>query len=268
METPRRSKLGFLAMGAWVTLRMTYRVVALAIWTLLLFPVRCLSIPIAPLSRTAEVQWRRLLLRVWGAGACWIARMHLTVTGTPPKPPYYLVTNHLTLVDVVVLARAAGCVFVSRADVQDEGVLGVLAKGMNTIFIDRAKVRDTHRVNEIIHAALDKGYGVHMFAESRISQDAQVHPFKPPLLEPAVRRGMAVHYAAISYATPPGAARARDVIVWKDGVSLAGCILNVLRLPSFSASIHFGDAALSAPDRKQLAEKLYLATLERFTPVD
>ena len=254
-------------MEFWVTLRLGIRVTALAVWTFFLFPIRCLSIPIAPLSRNAEVRWRRLLFRVWGVGACRIAGMRVTITGTPPNPPFYLVTNHLSLVDIVLLGRTAGCVFVSRADVEDVGVLGMMAKAMNTIFIDRAKMRDTQRVNELINATLDKGYGVHMFAESRISQNAEVHPFKPPLLEPAVRRGMPVHYAAISYSTPPGAASAKQVIVWLDGVSLAQSILQVLRLPYFNAVISFGDEPISAPDRKQLADKLYRATLERFTPV-
>lgn len=258
----------FGGVKAPVTWRVRRRAAALALWTFFLFPIRCLSLPIAPLWRSGEERWRRSLFRVWAAGASWIAGIRLTVTGTPPKPPFYLVTNHLTLVDVVVLARTTGCVFVSRADVQQVGILGPMAKAMITIFIDRAKVRDAHRVNEIINATLDKGYGVHFFAESRISQDAQVHPFKPPLLEPAVQRGIPVHYAAISYSTPPGSPRARDIIVWKDGVSLAQCILNVLSLPSFDARIHFGDAPMTAPDRKQLADMLYKATLERFTPVD
>lgn len=255
-------------MNLLITLRLGLRVVALALWTLLLFPIRCLSLLIAPLSYHAEVWWRRVLMHIWAVGACAIAGMHVKQTGTAPKPPYYLVTNHLSLVDVVLLARTAACVFVSRADVQDAGALGLLAKGMNTIFIDRAKVRDTQRVNEIIHATLDKGYGVHFFAESRISQDAQVHPFKPPLLEPAVKRGIPVHYAAISYRTPAGAPSAKDTIVWVDGVSMAGCILNVLRLPSFEAIINFGEAPLTAPNRKELADRLYRATLERFTPVN
>lgn len=254
-------------MGIWVTLRLVLRVAALALWTFSLFPFRCITLLVAPIARKTEEWWRRSIFRVWAIGASAIAGMRITVQGTPPKPPFYLVTNHLSLVDVVVLARTVGCVFVSREDVQRVGVLGIMAKAMNTIFIDRAKLRDTHRVNELIDAALDKGYGVHFFAESRISQDAQVHPFKPPLLEPAVRRGMPVHYAAISYRTPAGSPPAKQVIVWLDGVSLAQSILQVLRLPSFDAIISFGDAPLTAPDRKELAEKLYRATLERFTPV-
>ena len=115
---------------------------------------------------------------------------------------------------------------------------------------------------------LDNGYGVHMFAESRISQDAQIHPFKPPLLQPAVERGIPVHYAALSYSTPPGVPEAKDIIVWKDGVTLGQNMAHVLSLPKFSAIISYGDAPIIAPDRKELAYKLYRATLERFTPME
>jgi len=123
-------------------------------------------------------------------------------------------------------------------------------------------------VNEQIDAVLDQGYGIHFFAEGGISTDAQIHPFKPSLLEPAVRRGMPVHYAAITYRTPAGCPRAKDVVVWHEGVSLPESIFQVLRLPSFDAAIHFGEAPFTAPDRKQLAELLYKATLEKFTPLD
>jgi 1-acyl-sn-glycerol-3-phosphate acyltransferase len=193
--------------------------------------------------------------------------MRLELRGSPPSPPFYLVTNHLSYVDIVLLARTAGCRYISRADVKDWPVMGWIAKAMGTMFIDRGRVRDTKRVNELIAAALDRGDGIHFFAESRISQDARVHPFKPPLLEPAVARGCGVHYAAISYSTPEGCPRASDVIVWKGGVSLAQNMVNVLRLPGFSAIISYGDAPITGTDRKELADKLYRAVSERFTPV-
>ncbi|MDZ4858460.1 MAG: lysophospholipid acyltransferase family protein [Candidatus Hydrogenedentes bacterium] len=255
-------------MGLWVKLRIAARATVLILWTVSLFFFRCLALLLIPFSRSAEEWCRRMLLRVWAIGVTWIVRMSLTIEGNAPKPPYYLVTNHLSYLDIVLLARTAGCVYVSRSDLADHPVLGFLAKVMNTIFIDRAKARDTHRVNEQINDRLDKGYGVHMFAESKISQDAQVHPFKPPLLQPAIERGIPVHYAALSYSTPPGVPAAKDVIVWKDGVTLGQNMAHVLGLPKFSAVISYGNAPLTAPDRKELAEKLYLATLERFTPVD
>lgn len=267
-KTPDRDARAASPASVWVGVRVVLRAAALVIWTVALSSIRLLAYVLAPINRRAEEWCRRLLFRIWAGGTMRIVGMTLDVEGAPPRPPYFLVTNHLTYVDILVLARTAGCAFVSRADLQSLAFLGLLAKLMNTIFIDRANIRDTARVNEIINRVLDRGYGVHMFAESRISQDAQVHPFKPPLLEPAVRRGMPVHFAAISYATPPGCPRARDIIVWKEGVGLGENMLNVLRLPGFRAIIRFGDAPIRAEDRKDLAGKLYEAVRDRFIPVD
>lgn len=250
-----------------VALRVGWRVFALAIWTLSLFSARLACKVAGVYSLRFDQRATRRLLHRWAGGVARIVNMRLEVKGAAPEPPFYLVTNHLSYVDVLVLARTAGCVYVSRADVAQWPVIGFIARMMNTCFIDRARVRDTKRVNDLIAGLLDKGYGVHMFAESKIAQDAQVHPFKPPLLEPAVQKGCAVHYAAISYSTPVGSPRAAEVIVWKDGVSFVGNLINVLGLPGFSAVISFGDKPIQGGDRKELADKLYRAVLERFTPV-
>jgi len=253
--------------GLLAGIRVGRRLAALAVWTLALFSIRLGYRLAGKYSLPFDQRATRRLLYRWAGGVSRIVNMKLEVRGTPPVPPFYLVTNHLSYIDVLILARTAGCVYVSRADVADWPVIGFIARMMNTCFIDRARVRDTKRVNDLIAGLLDKGYGVHMFAESKIAQDAQVHPFKPPLLEPAVQKGCAVHYAAISYSTPVGSPRAADVIIWKDGVSFMRNMVNVLSLPGFSAIVSFGDKPIQGGDRKELADKLYHAVLERFTPV-
>jgi 1-acyl-sn-glycerol-3-phosphate acyltransferase len=234
----------------------------------LLFLIRLIVSCAAPVAPRLDERGRRLLLRIWASGAAAIIRMRIEVSGTPPEPPYFLVTNHLSYLDIVLLSRTAGCVYVSRADVRNLWFLGFLAARMNTIFIDRAKMRDTKRVNELIAGAMDRGYGVHIFAESRISQDAQVHPFKPALLEPAVQRGCPVYYAALSYSTPEGAPSAKDVIVWQEPEDLGHNLLRVLALPSSMGIIAYGQAPIHGGNRKELAEELYHAVRERFTPID
>ncbi len=248
--------------------RVAWRAVLLVVWTTAMFAVRLLVLCVAPFAPRLDERGRRFLLRHWARGAAAIIRMRVEISGTPPKPPYFLVTNHLSYLDIVLLSRTSGCVFVSRADVRALWFLGFLARGMNTIFIHRERIRDTRRVNEQIAHAMDRGYGVHIFAESRISQDAQVHPFKPPLLEPAVQRGCPVHYAALSYGTPEHAPRAKDVIVWQEPETLGQNMMRVLSLPSSRGIIAFGDGPVQGKDRKELADKLYRAVRERFTPVD
>ena len=253
--------------GLAVRIRVVYRVTALVVWTTSLFGIRLLVKTAAPVSPAFDEWGRRLLLRIWASGAAAIIRMRFHISGAVPKPPYFLVTNHLSYLDIVMLSRTAGSVYVSRADVRQLPFLGFLAAMMNTIFIDRENMRDTKRVNELIASTMDRGYGVHMFAESRISQDGQVHPFKPPLLEPAVQRGCPVYYAAISYRTPDNATSAHDVIVWKDDETLPQNMLRVLALPSSEGIIAYGDAPIAGTERKGLAKALYQAVLERFTPL-
>lgn len=248
--------------------RVGMRTILLVVWTCLLFGIRLLVSCVAPAAPKMDERGRRFLLRVWAMGAAAIIRMRIEVSGTPPPPPYFLVTNHLSYLDIVLLSYTSGCVYVSRADVRGLWFLGFLAARMNTIFIDRTKMRDTKRVNELIAATMDRGYGVHIFAESRISQDAQVHPFKPALIEPAVQRGCPVHYAALSYQTPEGAPPAKEVIVWQEPESLGENMMRVLALPSSTGIIAYGDAPIAGDNRKELAERLYRAVQERFTPVN
>ena len=238
-----------MGLAAWM--RVAWRATALVVWTTLLFAIRLLVKTAAPVSPAFDEWGRRLLLRIWASGAAVIIRMRLRISGIAPKPPYFLVTNHLSYLDIVMLSRTCGCVFVSRADVRQLPFLGFLAAMMNTIFINRESMRDTKRVNEQIASA----------------QDAQVHPFKPPLLEPAVQRGCPVHYAAISYRTPEYAPRAYDVIVWRDEETLPQNMLRVLALPASEGIIAYGDAPITGDERKSLASALYQAVQDRFTPV-
>lgn len=245
-------------------IRVAWRTFAFIVWTLFMWTIRVMAMVLVPISRRAEVAVRGFLLHVWARVASAIIGMTVTVSGRPPKPPYMLVTNHLTNLDIIVLSLTAGCTFVSRADVAGWPLLGLIAKTMNTVFIDRAKARDTKRVNELMQGLLDKGYGVHFFAEGGISQDATVHPFKPSLLETAASRNLPVYYAAISYKTPDGCRPASEVVVWRDPLTLAQNMADVFRLPRLSATIRFGEQPIAGTDRKQLADELYQAVRARF----
>lgn len=208
------------------------------------------------------------LIRFWARVVARIAGIRVTVRGTPPTPPFIQVSNHLTYIDMVMMWAQLGCSFVSRADLAQWRVMGPMSKNLNTLFINREDRRDTQRVNAKLADAYDKGIGMHIFVEGRISQDAHVAEFKAPLLEPAVAKGVPVHYAALSYATPEGCPPASEIVVWKEGVTLFQNILNILALPHVDATVSFGPAPLTAPDRKTLAANLRDGVLEQFTPLE
>jgi len=115
---------------------------------------------------------------------------------------------------------------------------------MNTILIDRKGFRDTHRVNSEITEVMNDGLGVVVFAEGTVSQTGELMPFKPALLQPAIELQMPVRYASIHYATPHRRDAAREAIA---------------ALPYCEATLTFGEGAVEADDRKQLASDLHQA---------
>lgn len=233
-----------------------------------LFVVRMAAKPVALVSPRLDRAVRQGLFQFCARSVLSITGLRLTVHGARPKPPFFLVTNHLTFMDVFVLASELGCVFVSRADLAQWPFIGHMTRHMNTIFIDRESWRDTVRVNEQILTTMQQGYGVAVFAESRVSQQGDVQPFKPALLQPAVQLGLPVHYASVSYQTPEGSPPAKEIAIWKHDVGFFRHYLNVAAMPHYACTLTFGDEPKQGTDRKALANALYEAVRDQFTPLN
>ena len=248
--------------------RVACRFVLFAAWTSAMVAVRLAVLPTRLFAPRFELRARGWIRKAWGRGILAIARVALTIEGTPPRAPFLCVSNHLSNLDVVLVSAAAGCTFVSRADVRDWPFAGIVARANNTVFVDRARRRDTVQANRGIEAVIREGDAIHLFAESRISQDCQLHPFKPALLQAAVQAGIPVYYAALSYSTPADCPPVDEVVVWKTGTPFTSNVLGLFRLPRLYAVISFGDAPIVGDDRKALADQLYAAVKARFRPVD
>jgi len=211
--------------------------------------------------------WRQACFRYWAHRACRIIGVECTVVGLPPTPPFLLVCNHLSYVDIAVLASLVDARFIAKRDVASWRILGPPIRAAGTIFVDRNLQRDLVRVNDVIEDTLQKGEGVVFFPEGTSSPGANVLPFKPSLLDFAARRGYPVHYASISYRTPRDEPSADDTVCWWGDMEFPDHFMKFLEIPNVYASIVFGEKPLREPDRKVLADKLHQSVKEAFTPV-
>lgn len=210
---------------------------------------------------------RRAVFRGWARGVVRLLGIRIEVAGDVPSAPFFLVSNHLGYLDVVVYAAVMPARFVAKREVRGWPVVGLLARAMGTIFIDRGIRRDALRVLDDLASAVSEGDGLVLFAEATSSSGEAVLPFRPALLEWAARTGHPVHHASIGYRTPPGSAPAHLAVCWWGEMTFGRHLVALCRLPRIESTVRFGDVPIAEPDRKRLADRLHHAVSATFIPV-
>ncbi len=247
--------------------RLTLRLPLLLVMSGVMCGLRLVVWPTALLSERLDRRLRRALLQTWNRLFAFIAGIRVECRGPRPALPFFLVANHLSYLDMLVLCHQTGCIFVSREDVEHWPVIGFMSRSLYIIFIDRASRRDTKRVNGLISHALEMGDGIVIFPESHITRGIDIDPFKSSLIEPACAAGIPVWYATLNYRTLPGDAPASEVVAWWRPESFFYHLQRLLRQRGVVATVYFGETPLQGADRKELAPRLREAVLRNFTPL-
>ncbi|MBK7706944.1 MAG: 1-acyl-sn-glycerol-3-phosphate acyltransferase [Acidobacteria bacterium] len=211
--------------------------------------------------------WRQVIFKYWARGFARLSGMKIEVIGTPPKPPFFLVCNHLSYVDIPTLRCVVEGVFVAKREIRDWPVAGRIISDFGQIFIDRTNRRDIPRAGDEIVRKLDEGEGVIIFPEGTSTKGEDVLPFNSSFLEFAAKTGLSVSYASLTYETPAGDLRASDSVCWWDETGFFDHLYRFFGLSGFTAVIRFGDAPITNPNRKELAHELREKVRESFIPV-
>jgi len=103
------------------------------------------------------------------------------VVGPALNPHTLLVANHLSWLDILVLASATGCVFVSK-DRLGHRLVHWLADQNHTIYVDRASRRAAGEQVVAIRRALAGRQPVALFPEGTTGPGDRLLPFRPALL--------------------------------------------------------------------------------------
>ena len=248
-------------------LRAITRVVAFGTITGFFYLLWASITPLLLASEKASYAWRNFNFRTWAKLTNILVRMRVEPKGTPPQAPFFLVSNHLSYMDIVAFAAHLDCVFVAKSEVANWPILGLLCRSMGTIFVDRNSRMDVLRVNRLIEQALSSGKGVLLFPEGTSTPGGEVWPFHSALLEPAVQQGCPVSFATVSYRTPVGQAPAHLSVCWWGEMSFLAHFYRLLQLKSAEATLVFGSYSIRADHRKVLACKLWQAVSQELIPV-
>lgn len=192
--------------------------------------------------------WPRIYLGWLGR----IAGLRVTCVGKPIKSHVLLLANHVSWLDIMLLAGSSGCAFISKKEVADWPIVGWLAGLNRTIFIDRTGRAAVHGQAEALRAALASQQPVALFPEGTTEGGIDVLPFRASLLAalfPAIP-GVKVQPVAIDYH-----AIAHD-IAWVGNERAGANALRILgRRGRIPVTLHFLDPIDPATmaGRKELA---------------
>lgn len=212
--------------------------------------------------------WRNRIARLWASSTAGIMGLNIHLKGTPPEPPFFLVSNHLSYVDIIPILLHTDCVFIAKSEVKSWPLIGWMARSAGVIFIDREMKRDVHRVNRLIAANLTDRQGVVLFPEGTSTRGEEVKSFKSALLRYAAQQEFPVSYATITYRTHDPDKAASEWICWWGDMTFLDHFFNMLKLKSFDTIITFGEQMVSETDRKKLADRLHQLVKQQFTPTE
>jgi len=225
-------------------------------------------LPLHYLSRLAgrPSAWPRRFL-------AWVGRsagMRPHIVGKPLGDHVLFLANHLSWLDIVLIAGATGAAFVSKEEVARWPVIGWLARLNHSVFVARSERRAVQGQADALRNALQGRRPVALFPEGTTSDGSGVFPFRASLiaaLYPPVP-GLKVQPIAIDY----GAAT-RD-LAWVDGESVLANARRVLSRPRPTpVALHFlppldpaafpGRKALAEAARAQIVEALAASAARR-----
>jgi 1-acyl-sn-glycerol-3-phosphate acyltransferase len=230
---------------------------AVALWLAICMPLhffcRLLRIP-SP--------WPRLFLR----GAGWCCGMRVAVSGQRVLRDVLYIANHISWLDILVLAGRTGSAFVAKADMEPWPLIGWLSTLNNSVYVQREARLDAGAQASALGAALSTGQPLTLFPEGTTSDGTMLLPFRSSLLAAVSPppSGVTIQPVAIDYGT------AAPAFGWTGTESFGTNALRILSRPGLTlVTLHFLEPldhadfahrkAMTLHSRQAIAAKLGVA---------
>ena len=196
--------------------------------------------------------WPRFFMQWFGEAM----GLDVRVEGRPIGRDVLYVANHISWLDILAMGGATPTLFVSKDDVGEWPLVGMLARIGGTIFIDRTSRRAAHGQVDQLGAALLCHRPIALFPEGTTGDGITIFPFRPALFASVAPppAGISVQPVAIDY----GAAAAE--IAWSGDEDLGPNARKVLGRPGvLVCTIRFLPPLPPCDDRKALAAQAQAA---------
>jgi 1-acyl-sn-glycerol-3-phosphate acyltransferase len=203
------------------------------------------------------------LMHWWTGMLLEILNIRLFVSGQPATGARFTVANHVSWLDIPLIGACEPTHFLSKSEVRDWPVAGMLAEAAGTFYIRRGKGGARPLLNLLV-PHLKAGGNITVFPEGTTTDGRDVLPFHSRLFGAAIEAGCPVQPVAIRYGHGPDGAAVAPFIGDDDLISH---ILRVLRTPELVAEVTYCRPIYpQGQDRDSLCAAAQAAVRDRVSP--
>jgi len=212
------------------------------------------------------VKWKNQIITIWASLTANILGLNISSKGSPPEPPFFLVSNHLSYIDVVPLWFFLDGTFIAKSEVASWPFFGWGTRILGVLFINRKLQGDVRRMNNRIAEIISDSEGLILFPEGTSSKGETVLAFNSSLLNYPAKNEMPVSCAAISYRSSDTNRPAYSHVCWWGEMDFLPHFWELLKIRQIDVTIRFGDKHIDN-DRKELSRQLHDKVSQLFVPV-
>ena len=156
------------------------------------------------------------------------------------KAGVLVVANHVSYVDILVIASLMPSVFITSMELGATPLLGLLARMGGSVFVERRKAFGLKKEIAAIAGLLEQGFAVVLFPEGTTSNGERVRSFKNSLFDSAAAAHtpilpLCLRYTRINHG--PVTASNRDSVFYYGGATFAGHFPKFVRLTSVDVRV-------------------------------
>lgn len=195
-------------------------------------------------------RWRRTY--IWSRFLTLAARSVLWAVGGKVNPigieqfhqekSALLAGNHLSYMDVIMIASSLTTCFVTSVEIKETSGLGHLCMMAGCLFVERRSRSTLHKEIGELQEGLERGMTVTIFPEATSTNGEQVLRFRRPLFLSAVQGQKPVIPICINYrmiGNEPLSIHNRDSIFWYGDMDFLPHLWKLCGLGRLEADLHF-----------------------------
>lgn len=182
---------------------------------------------------------------------------------------YFMVCNHMSYFDILVLSSIRPSVFVTSVEMENTFFLGDLAKWGGSFFVDRVNRRKMKAEVEALVGLLEDDFNVFIFPEGTSTNGLEILPFKKSLFRVPFQTGFPILPICLRYQSIDGKPFSKencDRIAWHGDMTFGPHFLQLMGIKNIKAEVHYLEPldSKSFQNHGDLAKKAQEAISQRY----